>query len=75
MHVTHLDDHASPLAVATVPPFRHKEWRKLWPVRLARPIADLSNGTIQQPPRDWKLDTWTTGSRFLHSLRCESSFP
>jgi hypothetical protein len=27
MHVTHLDDHASPLAVATVPTFRDKEWR------------------------------------------------
>jgi hypothetical protein len=52
MHVTHLDDHASPLAVATVPPFRHKEWRKPWPSRLARLIADLSNGIIQQPPGD-----------------------
>jgi hypothetical protein len=27
MYVSHLDDHASPLAVADVPPFRHQEWR------------------------------------------------
>jgi hypothetical protein len=29
MHVSHLDDHASPLAVADAPPFRHKECRIL----------------------------------------------
>jgi hypothetical protein len=29
MHVGHLDDHASRLAVADAPPFRPKEWRVL----------------------------------------------
>jgi hypothetical protein len=29
MHVGHHDDLASPLAVADVPPFRHKECRNL----------------------------------------------
>jgi hypothetical protein len=29
MHVGHLDDHASPLAVAVAPPFRPKECRIL----------------------------------------------
>ncbi len=27
MHVGHLDDDASPLAVGVAPPFRHQEWR------------------------------------------------
>ena len=49
MHVTHLNDQSSPLAVSSVPPFPHKEWRiPFW--RLARHAADLSNGSIQQTP-------------------------
>ena len=29
MHVTHLDDHRSPLAAFSAPPFRSEEWRNL----------------------------------------------
>jgi hypothetical protein len=29
MHVSHLDDHASPPAAADDPPFRHQEWQVL----------------------------------------------
>ena len=29
MHVTHLDDQASPLAAFSAPPFRYEEWRNL----------------------------------------------
>ena len=29
MHVTHLDDQASPLAAFSAPPFRTEEWRNL----------------------------------------------
>jgi hypothetical protein len=29
MHVTHLDDHASPLAAFSASPFRPEEWRNL----------------------------------------------
>ena len=29
MHVTHLDNQSSPLAVSSSSPFRHKEWRSL----------------------------------------------
>jgi hypothetical protein len=29
MHVSHLDNHPSPLAAVAAPQFRHKEWRNL----------------------------------------------
>ncbi len=48
MHVTHLDDHASPPTAFSAPPFRHKEWRNLG--LAARLAANPSNGIIQQAP-------------------------
>jgi hypothetical protein len=49
MHVTHLDDQASPLAAFSAPPFRPEEWRNS-ALRLARLAANLSNGIIQWTP-------------------------
>jgi hypothetical protein len=50
MHVTHLDDHASPLAAFSAPPFRSEEWRNLGLASCARLAANLGNGIIQQTP-------------------------
>ena len=49
MHVGHLDDHSSPLAVASFSPFptRSSDNESL---RLARLITDLTNAINQQPP-------------------------
>ena len=49
MHVTHLDDHASPPTAFSAPPFRHKEWRNL-DLAAGRLAANPSNGIIQQAP-------------------------
>jgi hypothetical protein len=51
MHVTHLDDQASPLAAFSAPPFRSEEWRNLGLASCARLAANLGNGTIQRTPR------------------------
>jgi hypothetical protein len=58
MHVSQLYDHPSPLAVASAPPFRHKEQRKRTLLRVMRLIADLTNHSNQQPPSLWR----STGS-------------
>ena len=50
MHVTHLDDHASPLAAFSAPPFRSEEWRNLGLASCARLADNLGNGIIQQTP-------------------------
>ncbi|MDP3984756.1 MAG: hypothetical protein Q8Q52_07130, partial [Acidimicrobiia bacterium] len=50
MHVTHLDDQASPLAAFSAPPFRSEEWRNLGLASCARLAANLGNGIIQQTP-------------------------
>ena len=50
MHVTRLDDHASPLAAFSAPPFRSEEWRNLGLASCARLAANLGNGIIQQTP-------------------------
>jgi hypothetical protein len=47
MQVSHLDGHASPFAVATVPPFQYKEWRKSG---LARLTVGLSKGATEATP-------------------------
>lgn len=49
MHVTHLDDHASPLAAFSALPFRHEEWQNLG-LGVARLASNLGNGIIQQTP-------------------------
>ena len=49
MHVTHLDDHASPPTAFSAPPFRHKEWRNLG-LAAGGLAANPSNGIIQQAP-------------------------
>jgi hypothetical protein len=47
MHVTHLDDQASPFAAFSAPPFRTEEWRNLGLASCARLAANLGNGIIQ----------------------------
>ena len=50
MHVTHLDDQSSPLAVSSASPSATRSGETLsW--RLARLAADSSNGINQQTPR------------------------
>jgi hypothetical protein len=50
MHVTHLDDQASPLAAFSAPPFRTEEWQNLGLASCARLVANLGNGIIQPAP-------------------------
>jgi hypothetical protein len=49
VHVSQLDDHPSPFAVVSLPQFPQGVAKKR-PLRLARLIADLTNGVSQQPP-------------------------
>ena len=49
MHVTHLSDQSSPLAVSSAPPFRSRS-DETSSLRLARLAADLSNGINQHAP-------------------------
>ena len=50
MHVTHLDDQSSPLAVSSASPFRLRSGEAS-SLRLPRLAAELSNGINQQTPR------------------------
>ncbi len=51
MHVTHLDNQSSTLAVSSASPFRTRSGETS-SSRVARLAADLSNGIIQQTPGD-----------------------
>ena len=55
MHVTHLDDQASPLAVSSAPPFPSARSGETSSLRLAPLAADLSNGIPQQTPSPTSL--------------------
>ena len=65
MHVLHLDDWASPLAVESAPSFRHKEWRTLICATGApgRIQATAPSNTLLGGRTNYGLPVWIVSGR------------